>query len=44
MKTQIHCKYCNKIIIEDSEEFFKSNKDKYIECPYCQGLSWVRDL
>ena len=33
-----HCRFCKKIVVQDWEKFLEESKEKYIQCPYCNGL------
>ncbi len=44
MKEKI-CKMCHKLIAEDGEELLKkeiSLGKRYIECPFCRNLEWIK--
>ena len=37
------CKYCNKIIVDNWLEYLKQyDKEKEIQCPYCEGVEKIR--
>lgn len=43
----LKCKYCHLEIIQDTESFVKETikkGEKYIQCPYCLGIYWIKDL
>ena len=45
---ELICKYCRRVIAgENINKLLEEEKKRgvnYIECPYCGGLMWIKDL
>lgn len=46
--TKIICKYCKQIVVEDNAEKVIEEElnlgNRYMQCPNCYGLMWIKDL